>query len=69
MASETAKIQKDSESKNEGLTTDLGIENTNINTAPGVTLTGGQKILVGSILDLFAGRPSLKKLQLWTVSL
>ncbi|KAK3172983.1 hypothetical protein OEA41_006311 [Lepraria neglecta] len=44
---------------------DLNIENTNIKTASGVTLDEDQKILVGSVLDLFAGRPSLKKLQLW----
>ena len=41
------------------------IENTNINTAPNVTLTSHQKTLVGCVLDLFAGRPSLAKLQLW----
>ena len=61
---------------------DLGIENTNIKTASGVSLDETQQTLVGSILDvrwhlkpmnswlmnrkqLFAGRPSLKKLQLW----
>ncbi|KAL9614346.1 MAG: hypothetical protein Q9167_001149 [Letrouitia subvulpina] len=44
---------------------DLGIENTNIKTAQGVSLDGQQKTLVGSVLDLFAGRPSLKKLALW----
>ncbi|KAA6414394.1 MAG: hypothetical protein FRX48_01143 [Lasallia pustulata] len=44
---------------------DLGIENTNINTAPGVSLDEHQKTIVGSVLDLFAGRPSLKKLRLW----
>ncbi|KAI4282869.1 MAG: hypothetical protein L6R38_002629 [Xanthoria sp. 2 TBL-2021] len=44
---------------------DLGIENTNIKTAPGVTLDEQQKTLVGCVLDLFAGRPSLKKLSLW----
>jgi len=44
---------------------DLNIENTNIKTASGVTLDDQQKTLVGSVLDLFAGRPSLKKLQLW----
>ena len=44
---------------------DLKIENTNINTAPNVTLSDHQKTLVGSVLDLFAGRPSLAKLQLW----
>jgi hypothetical protein len=43
----------------------LNIENTNIKTAPGVSLEDQQKTLVGSVLDLFAGRPSLEKLQLW----
>ncbi|KAL1297193.1 hypothetical protein AAFC00_004763 [Neodothiora populina] len=42
------------------------IENTNINTAPGVSLDDRQKLLVGCVLDLFAGRPSKEKLQLWT---
>ena len=45
---------------------DLNIENKNINTAPGVDLSPHQKTLIGSVLDLFAGRPSLAKLQLWT---
>ncbi|KAL8655643.1 MAG: hypothetical protein Q9210_000753 [Variospora velana] len=44
---------------------DLGIETTNIKTASGVSLDEHQKTLVGSVLDLFAGRPSLKKLSLW----
>lgn len=44
---------------------ELKIENTNINTAPGVELSSHQKTIVGSVLDLFAGRPSLAKLQLW----
>lgn len=43
----------------------LKIENPNVNTAPGVTLTDRQRLLMGSVLDLFVGRPSLKKLQLW----
>lgn len=43
----------------------LKIESTNIQTAAGVTLSDEQKTLVGSVLDLFAGRPSLAKLQLW----
>jgi hypothetical protein len=47
-------------------TSDLKIENTNIKTAPGVDLSSQQKTLVGCVLDLFAGRPSLEKLQLWT---
>ncbi|KAB8291188.1 hypothetical protein EYC80_009876 [Monilinia laxa] len=45
---------------------DLGIENTNIKTAVGVNLSENQKVLVGSVLDLFAGRPSLPKLSLWS---
>jgi hypothetical protein len=47
-------------------TSGLKIENTNIQTASGVSLDDKQKTLVGSVLDLFAGRPSLEKLQLWT---
>lgn len=43
----------------------LNIENTNIKTAPGVELDAQQKTIVGSVFDLFAGRPSLKKFQLW----
>jgi hypothetical protein len=45
---------------------DLKIENTNIKTASGVDLSSQQKTIVGSVLDLFAGRPSLEKLQLWS---
>jgi hypothetical protein len=47
-------------------TSGLNIENTNINTAPDVDLSSQQKTIVGSVLDLFAGRPSLEKLQLWS---
>ena len=43
----------------------LNIENTEIQTAPGVSLSANQKTIVGSVLDLFAGRPSLAKLELW----
>ncbi|KAF1936959.1 hypothetical protein EJ02DRAFT_386453 [Clathrospora elynae] len=43
----------------------LKIENTNIQTAPGVSLSSEQRTIVGSVLDLFAGRPSLPKLALW----
>lgn len=46
-------------------TSGLHIENTSIKTAEGVTLDEQQKTIVGSVLDLFAGRPSLKKLSLW----
>jgi len=46
-------------------TGELKIESTNIKTAPGVSLSSHQQTIVGSVLDLFAGRPSLAKLQLW----
>ncbi|KAF2643538.1 hypothetical protein P280DRAFT_394198 [Massarina eburnea CBS 473.64] len=46
-------------------TINLHIETTDIQTAPGVSLSTSQKTVVGSILDLFAGRPSLPKLALW----
>ncbi|RDW89236.1 hypothetical protein BP6252_01268 [Coleophoma cylindrospora] len=62
--SETAGLQKQAENSGPSMS-ELGIENTNINTATGVNLSPRQKVLVGSILDLFAGRPSLPKLQLW----
>lgn len=45
---------------------DLKIESTNIKTAPGVDLSSDQKTIIGSVLDLFAGRPSLEKLKLWS---
>lgn len=45
---------------------ELKIENTSIKTAPGVELSQRQQTLMGCVLDLFAGRPSLAKLQLWT---
>ncbi|KAF7560229.1 hypothetical protein G7046_g3939 [Stylonectria norvegica] len=44
----------------------IGIRNTAINTSPNITLTYTQKVLVGSILDLFEGRPSLSHLSLWS---
>jgi len=44
---------------------ELKIESQNIKTAPGVELSAQQQTLVGSVLDLFAGRPSLPKLGLW----
>ncbi|KAI9678858.1 MAG: hypothetical protein M1817_005918 [Caeruleum heppii] len=43
----------------------LGIENVNIKTRPGVELDDQQRLIVGCVLDLFAGRASLKKLELW----
>lgn len=44
---------------------ELKLESTDIKTAPGVELSSEQRTLVSSVLDLFAGRPSLAKLQLW----
>jgi len=44
---------------------EYGVETTQINTAPGVELSESQKLFTGSVLDLFAGRPSVKKLSLW----
>jgi len=45
---------------------ELGIESINdIQTAHGVELDAEKKVL-GSVLDLFAGKPTLKKLSLWT---
>ncbi|KAF3760029.1 hypothetical protein M406DRAFT_269825 [Cryphonectria parasitica EP155] len=44
----------------------LGIKNTNINTAPGVQLTEQHKVLVGSVLDLFEGNPTLKHFSVWS---
>jgi hypothetical protein len=46
-------------------TSDLNIETKNVQTASGVSLSSQQQTLVGSVLDLFAGRPSLPKLALW----
>lgn len=46
-------------------TGELKLETTDVKTAPGVDLSSEQRTLVASVLDLFAGRPSLAKLQLW----
>ena len=43
----------------------MNVENTSINTAADVSLDGHKKTIVGSVLDLFSGKPSLSKLQLW----
>ena len=37
-----------------------------LKTAPGVDLKDNQKLILCSILDLFAGRPTKRKLTLWT---
>lgn len=46
-------------------TSNLNIETKHVQEAPGVKLSDHQKTVVGSVLDLFAGRPSLPKLALW----
>ncbi|KAH8779781.1 hypothetical protein F5883DRAFT_626161 [Diaporthe sp. PMI_573] len=43
----------------------IGIKRTDIQTAPGVNLSEQQKVLVGSVLDLFEGNPTLKHFSLW----
>ncbi|KAI9806034.1 MAG: hypothetical protein M1833_004441 [Piccolia ochrophora] len=46
-------------------TGNVGVESADYETAPHVQLDGQQKTIVGSVLDLFAGKPSLEKLSLW----
>lgn len=41
------------------------INNTSFPTAPGVNLSDAQRVITGSVLDLFAGQPTLRKLSLW----
>ncbi|KAJ0123885.1 hypothetical protein J7T55_012356 [Diaporthe amygdali] len=43
----------------------IGIKRTNIESAPGVNLSEQQKVIVGSVLDLFEGNPTLKHFSLW----
>jgi hypothetical protein len=45
-------MQSQSQQTAGGATNDLGIENTNIKTAPGVDLSAEQKVIVGSVLDV-----------------
>ncbi|KAI0018013.1 hypothetical protein F4780DRAFT_781717 [Xylariomycetidae sp. FL0641] len=44
----------------------LGIRNTQVREGAGVKLSPQQKTLVGSVLDLFEGNPTLKHLSLWS---
>ncbi|KAI1453239.1 hypothetical protein F4805DRAFT_444425 [Annulohypoxylon moriforme] len=44
----------------------IGIRNKLVNEAAGVKLSPDQKLLVGSVLDLFEGNPTLKHLSLWS---
>jgi hypothetical protein len=46
-------------------TSNLDLETKHVTTAPGIKLSEHQETIVGSVLDLFAGRPSLAKLALW----
>ncbi|CZT02225.1 uncharacterized protein RAG0_09478 [Rhynchosporium agropyri] len=48
-----------------GDSSSYGIESTNIKTASGVELNERQKVIVGSVLDLFKGFPTHKKMSLW----
>jgi hypothetical protein len=50
--SEIAHMQSQSQQTAGGLSNDLGIENTNIKTAPGIELSSEQKVIVGSVLDV-----------------
>jgi len=43
----------------------VDLKNRTINEALGVSLSQHQKVLVGSVLDLFEGHPTLKHLALW----
>lgn len=44
----------------------LGVHHTQISQAPGVDLSSHQQVVVGSILDLFSGNPTLKHFRLWS---
>lgn len=53
MASQTAKMQKDAQnSTRSDQFAELGIENTDLKMAPGVELSGDQKVAVGCVLDV-----------------
>ncbi|KAL9084978.1 MAG: hypothetical protein Q9159_004944 [Coniocarpon cinnabarinum] len=43
----------------------LKIESTDIKTETGLQLNEQQRVIIGSVLDLFKGKPSLPKLRLW----
>jgi len=45
--------------------TNLQLETKDVQTAPGVSLSDNQSTIIRSVLDLFAGKPSLAKLGLW----
>lgn len=43
----------------------FNVKTTDIKTEPGIQLSDHQKLLVGSVLDLFGGNPTLKHFSLW----
>ncbi|KAG4433829.1 hypothetical protein IFR05_010677 [Cadophora sp. M221] len=51
---------------NDPSTYGISSTSTDLKTAPGVELSPRQKVLVGSVLDLFKGLPTHKKMSLWT---
>ncbi|TDZ27717.1 hypothetical protein C8035_v009476 [Colletotrichum spinosum] len=63
--SETAKAQASSGSDAPSFES-IGVKNTDIVQKSGVSLSSQQKVLVGSVLDLFEGNPTLKHLSLWS---
>ncbi|KAL0938074.1 uncharacterized protein CTRU02_207805 [Colletotrichum truncatum] len=63
--SESAKAQAASDA-NEPTFESVGVKNTDIIQKSGVSLSKHQKVLVGSVLDLFEGNPTLKHLSLWS---
>lgn len=43
----------------------LDLKNKIVNTSPSIVLSAGQRTIVSSVLDLFAGQPTKAKLALW----
>ncbi|EJT79942.1 hypothetical protein GGTG_05024 [Gaeumannomyces tritici R3-111a-1] len=64
--SKSAQAQAAASSNPEPSFSSLGIRNSTINEAPGVQLSPHQKLVVGSVLDLFEGNPTLKHFSLWS---
>ncbi|WDK23624.1 hypothetical protein CGRA01v4_14916 [Colletotrichum graminicola] len=63
--SETAKAQASADANAPSFES-IGIKNNDIVQKSGVSLSQQQKVLVGSVLDLFEGNPTLKHLSLWS---
>ncbi|KAL5387869.1 hypothetical protein DPSP01_003267 [Paraphaeosphaeria sporulosa] len=47
------------------VTSNLNLQTKDLKTAPGISLNENQSTILRSVLDLFAGKPSLPKLALW----